>query len=440
MTILRSKHKCFLVALLILLLLVNSGCWGRRETGDLAIVGSIGLDLIEPDDEEVLVSLEIVNPDALAVGPQRPPGGPQVAWIIREQATSASNAIAAMQRRTPRWLFLGQISTLVVGQTLARRGILPYLDFFVRHGEFRRTIALNVCDSASGLLQRPFIEELPSRTLDGLMLAVPASGQTTTVDLNEFLRALSEPGIEPIAVHTVGRETKDLIIKDIGEELQQEEPAESRDEPMEAGEELPAMLPPDAPILDPIPERGTAELMPGMTIMVGLAAFRDDRLVGFLDGYDARGYLWVAGRMYKGHFELSTLFWDGGTIGLHLVRLNTRFSPVVRDGELMGMQVSVQPDFQVVEVMSPISLGEPGVIDDIENALNRAIEAEIDRSLEIIRHFQSDIYGFGQSLFRAHPKIWEEMEGDWNEEHFPNLTIDVEVRSRVRGAETLLRE
>lgn len=431
-------RRFLVLVLLVGVVLGVSGCWGRREAADLAIVGAVGLDLL--DEGKVLVSLEVVNPQALAPGAGAMADAPIAAWVMREGSPTISNAVANIERRVARWVFMGQVNSIIFGQTLAREGIGEYLDYFARQGIFRRTVYINVCDTASGLLQRPMVEELPSRTLAGLAMTGQASSKIRLVDLNEFLKKLAEPGIEPVATHTAGRETEDLFVRRQGEDVQQEDPAVMQQQPLDSEENVPGMMPPDSPVLDPMPEAGTAEPVPGMTVMLGLAAFRGDRMVGFLDGVDARGYLWVTGQLREGTLQMPDVDGEGINISLELVRLHTTIKPRVY-GDDVGFKVKVDPDFQVIEIGGQLPLGALSVTQRLEAITEEFIEGEIRDTLNIVQgSFHSDIYGFGQALYRKHPEMWAELEDDWNEIVFPGAEVDIDVHVRIRAPGGVLRE
>ena len=89
------------VALIILLALISSGCWDTVEIEQVALVGSMGVDKGQGD--KVVVSLEVINPGALATGIQGATAqSPVVSIVTRDEATTIANAINNAQRRTPR--------------------------------------------------------------------------------------------------------------------------------------------------------------------------------------------------------------------------------------------------------------------------------------------------------------------------------------------------
>lgn len=435
------KFKKFFYLLMVMVVTITlfSGCWDRQETDELSLVGSIALDKLSED--KVLVSLEILNPGALARGLELAGTQNVVGWVMREEASTVPNAILNIQRRVPHKIFVGQVNTIILGQNFAREGgIIRHLEYFATRTEIRRSIFLATCDSANNLLQRPFMEELPSLTLEGLARQAAASGKSVDTTLNEFLLKLSEPGIEPITMHVAGRKTKDVKLKPQGEEIRQESPAETPEQPLDSEINIPGMLPPDHPSLNPLREAGTGETMEALTPSLGIAAFKGDRLMGFLDGNDARGYLWVVGRMPRGGFiEIPDPFNDSGVLGIKIIRVVSSMKPVVKD-EKVSMKVEVQLDLELLHLPTNIDTAETEAIDIIKGEVNSFVKNEIGTTLRIVqKEYQSDIYGFGQALYWRNPRLWQQLSEDWNEEVFPEMEVDVSVRSRVRSSGAIIR-
>ncbi|MDP2857905.1 MAG: Ger(x)C family spore germination C-terminal domain-containing protein, partial [Bacillota bacterium] len=338
-----------------------------------------------------------------------------------------------IQRRMPKRFFLGQVATMIVGQNLAREGLAAVIDYFGMNPQIRRSIYLATCDSASGLLQRAFIRPLASLTLTGLVENSEATGKSASVTLNEFLVKLSEPGIEPITLHTSSRSTHDLAIKRPGEEVKQTHEGQPVPEPIESEHEIEGEHPPESVVLDPLREQGTSEQLKAVTFVGGIAAYRNDKMVGFLDGNDARGYLWAVGRVRSGMLEVTNPFSTAGDLALEIVRAPASMQVRIEGGR-PSITVKVNVDLQGGYWTMDTPLYEPGAVQTIEAAAASTIQAEIMRSLQIVREeLRTDIYGFGQAIFRKNPKLWHSLADDWNDRGLQELQIDVQVRTRLRS-------
>jgi spore germination protein KC len=424
--------KVICLALILTTALSVTGCWDRRETNQLAIAGAIGLDRIS--EGKVLVSVEVISDQAISTGGgQLPRTTKLVAWVMREEANTVPNALMQMQRRIPKQFFLGQVSSMVIGMNLAREGIAGMVDFFATAPQLRRSLYVSTCDTGSGLLQRPYILELASQTLVGLANNSVATGKAMMTTLNEFLVKLSEPGIEPVTLHTSSRVTHDLAVKRPGEDVNQANASQPVPEPIESEQEIEGEYPPNSVVLDPLREQGTAERIGAVTLSVGIAAYRGDKMVGFLDGNDARGYMFAVGRVRHGMLEVPNPFSSAGDLALEIVRAPASIKVRIQDGKPV-VTIHLHVDLQGASWPLDTPLGQPGAVEAVEAAAKEMIEAEMLQSLQIVREeLHTDIYGFGQAIFRKYPKLWRPLADDWNDRGLQELQVDLELQVRLRS-------
>ncbi|HHW27492.1 MAG TPA: Ger(x)C family spore germination protein [Firmicutes bacterium] len=419
------------VVFALLSALTTAGCWDLEEVDEIGIIGSMGLD--KGEEGRVIVSLEVINPGALASGTS---GGATVsqvvAVVLRDEANTIAAAISNAQRRLPRRLTTGQVNTIICGQALARQGIGAYIDYLVRTADIRGSALLATCDTGAGLLQRPYLNPLPSRTLSSLAQAAIGSGQTVMTTLNEFAVRLTEPGIEPVTMHTVGRRTKDVQVKRQGEEVEQTEKSISVEQPVVVGRSIEGELPDDSPYLQPYKEAGTGELLPAVTIDIGIAAYRDDKLVGLLDDSEARGFLWIDGRLEQSALEVPDPTGSGEMMGLKVIRASSSIKPDLKEGIKFNVEIHV--DVEVAQAPLSLSFKDTRLVSALEDSLRDLIMREALTTLnKVQREFRSDIYGFGYQLYRTDPRIWQELEPKWNDEVFPNLDIQLDIQTRLRA-------
>lgn len=121
-----------MACLFLLLLVVLTGCWNRRELNELAIAVAMGVD---KKDNDYLVSIQIVNPGAVAA--QR--AGTDTAPVITysTQGTSIFEALRRTTTKSPRKIYLSHMQVIVLGKEVAEEGIAKVLDFLSRDHEFR---------------------------------------------------------------------------------------------------------------------------------------------------------------------------------------------------------------------------------------------------------------------------------------------------------------
>ena len=420
--------------LLLVLALSLCGCWDAIEVNGLAIVGAIGLDT--DDTGRPIMGLEVLNPAALAHGAETPGGvGPEiVGWLLLEPAPTFVEALEQIARRVPRVPYLGHVGITIFGYQKAKGGIGRWLDYYQRNEMFRRSTLVSVCDTATGLLQRPFMEEMASLTLEGLVRSIEYTSMTRAVTLNEVLRRLAEPGIEPITMHTVGRKTWDIYVAREGTKSIQavgQEGVVPRPTTPDPRAEVPPPVPPQENI------QGSGVPQPEQTLFIGLSVFHGDVLRGFLDGLEARGFLWVEGKTALTFLPVQHPDNPTKSVVLQLYRSGSRYRPQL-DGDKLTMHVEIDTRFVVAETDAPLDLMDPHVIASLEQAAAEVIEKEARTTLTRVQtELRSDIYGFGAEAHRRFPEYWRSVEQQWDD-IFPELPVEFKINTDVHGGGLVL--
>ncbi len=382
-------------AALLALALAASGCWSRREIESIAFVLSTGLDVAKSEEESVRVSVSIARPLDFGGAQGEATSSPQP-WVADATGKTVFEAVRSMRSTSPRILFWGHSSLLVIGEELARQGIAPYLDFFVRDVEprlttwvmvARETTANDILNARFGLTPAPL----------NLIQTRSGASEWVLIDLNHFLQRLQDEGIEPIA---------------------------TRVERQRAGAPVPVppeeMAPPDA----------ASEPMGLRT--VGAAIFKDDRLVGWFDGREARGYSWVTGETQGGVIVLPTCP-DGtelpSTIEL-VERPRTIVDVKIEEGR-PAVSIHVIHESVLGETACPLDLTSE-TIQAFERQLSEAVENEILAAINRAKLLGSDVFGFGQMFRRKFNRVWNEQLREHWDTLFRELEVTVHVTSFIR--------
>ncbi len=107
-----SKIKMILLLLILTLLL--SGCWSKRELNELAIVVALGIDKI---DDEYEISIQVVDPSEISS--KQPSSGRSPVVTYHAKGKSVFEAIRRMTTLTPRKPYFSHLQIVVIGQKLA---------------------------------------------------------------------------------------------------------------------------------------------------------------------------------------------------------------------------------------------------------------------------------------------------------------------------------
>jgi len=364
---------------------VLAGCWSQSEVNDVAMLTVVALDRTPEGQYRwsvVVPAPEEVTPPPLSGGG----GSPSRAGGSLRTATGPSPVIAAEALETviPREVRWSHADHILVGEETARSGLRRVLDFASRRYQIERRSHLYVTrGEASKVLDRfhPALERSLARSFDNISRRL-RPGTVIPVDVNTFLRWLGTPGLDP-------------------------------------------HLPVVKPVTQP---RGTVIPEPS-----GIALFRGDRLVGFVEPPADRGLLFLRGEMPP--FTLQAPCPDGSasreaTVALQVYKTRSRVQ-TSDDGHGPQARVRIAAEADVFEWRC-----REGPNPESAARVARAAAAEIRReaqlALKVIRDLGVDPVGFGNTLHRTNPQAWHGVEDRWPE-LLADLPITLDVRFKLRS-------
>ncbi|EGL82432.1 germination protein, Ger(x)C family [Caldalkalibacillus thermarum TA2.A1] len=290
-----------------------------------------------------------------------------------------ADAVSMLQMKVPRRLFWGQISIMVIGQSLAEAGIQESLDFFGRLPEGRFRVKVFVT------------EEDPKKILG----ALPYLGDTATEALREL--AKFEIGLNVTlleALDTLEREAVHLVLPMV-KTLQ--------------------------------PQEGKGEMQ--TLALAGSAVFRDDRMVGQIDEEVTRGLLWLRDEI---HMATNTVTPEEGTgyITLEMLESSTEIRPKIEQGQWI-ITVKIETEDDVIQNASNLDLRNPELVRHVERRLEKDITDRVALALDVIQEgLKVDVLDFGTAFHRKYPKQWQEAKERWDE-LFPEVKVYIEAKATV---------
>lgn len=180
--------------------LLLGGCWDRLEIEDTAYVVAAGIDAARG---EYLWTFRVVEAEPIPTGMLTPPPAqpaPERLRLVTVRGASLEQALQLLQASLARVATLEHLRTVVVSQEVARQGLGPLLNQFLRHNQVRRTVAVLVArDQAADLMvQNEPGEVNPVRAQEGLILSLKRMHLGPPVRLQHFFARLLAPGVDPI--------------------------------------------------------------------------------------------------------------------------------------------------------------------------------------------------------------------------------------------------
>ncbi len=368
---------------------ILSGCWSRIEVNDLAFVTAAGIDKME--DGKIRLALQVAIPRMLGAAGQGGQGGEKdigakAVWVISEKGESILDAYRRLQEKLPRRIFFSHSGIIVIGEEMARDGVSPILDFFIRQREARmRSYILFTKGEAVKILKFvPKLEKIPSE----VMREEVKQHIGVRINLKEFVHMLVTEGVEPIAAE----------MEIVSSNLMNEEDSKA-----------------------PSPSNVETNLS-----LKGSAIFNKDKLIGWMNDLETRGVLWLRKEMKTGVVTVNIPKEKGnGKISVLIVKAKTQITPILKDGEIT-MEVKVSAENDLYENNSKLDVSDPKVVHVVEKELEEDLIQRIQLVLDMAqKKFKSDIFGFGVAVERKYPKEWKnKFKKQW-EEDFPKLKVKI---------------
>lgn len=387
-----GRRALFPVAVLLLLLL--TGCWDRQEIENSAIVVALGIDKAEPPDR-YKVTVQFAVP--IQSGGGDGGGGSQepvaTNWIVTATGNTIFDALRNLPHQVPRQVRLFNVRMLVFGEEFAREeGIQDALDFFNSDNEPRRRMWVLVAKGATASeILHTFVPSsiLTVDAIDNILSIAPRrTGKVVAHTLHELMQMLSAPGWESYA-------------GSIEVLIEQDSTADQSRLPQ-------GIIPTHHPRLG------------------GAAVFRGAHLVGWLDEQSTRGLQLARGNMQGGALIVACDVNGENNVSVEILSTTGSLTPEFKDGKLSA-KISVRAIGNFIE----LHCEQRAHMDVLNERVAQGLEKEIQKALDALqKEFQVDALGLGLAVYQRLPKVWQQVEKDW-EAVFPTVPIEVEVKARL---------
>lgn len=388
------RASCILLTLVLIASL--TGCWSRHELNELAIAVGAGVD---KKGDKYRLSLQVVDPGEVASKRGGTSGSP--ATLFTAEADTIFEAARKMTRTAPRKIYFSHLRMFIIDEVLAKEGIGPVLDFLSRDHEFRTDFYIVVTKGSTAedvlKIMTP-LEDIPSNKLYfSLESSEKNWSPSLTVTLDELVQNFTLKGKQPVLTGLMITGNKKL-----GKTKRNIENIETYSRLQYSG----------------------------------LAAFKGDKLIGWLNDNQSRGYNFILGLVQSsvGHVPCG----GEGKVVTEIIRTSTKMKGRIHQGE-PAIDIRLNIEGNVAEVSCKgLDLTKTSTLTEIERKAEQKIKGFMDSVIEKVqKEFKTDIFGFGEAIRRAHPAAWKSMKEDWEERYFPELPFNIEVDFKIRRLGTV---
>lgn len=384
-----------------------TGCWSRDELTELAIVSASGIDW---SDGEWEVSYQLVIPSAIASTSR---GASSVAPIsvLTTKGTTIREALSHIHFENTRELHTSHNRSIIIGESAAKKGIIPILDAYLRNPESRETV--NV-----------FISRVNARTIISQLLQLEKNTgegiQKTIQQESENESTLPEIKIFDLCMQTAG-DSKAAVLPEIT---------------VAGGGETKSL--------------GNLESTTvGAKLKLGeLAVLKSGRLAGWLTEDEAFGV-----SLIRNDVKLSTIPFNcngmekstGRNSTFHLTKSTTKLK-IQREEDHYVIHTHTKATGTLTETACKLDIMKAEMIRKMESNVQSEIIKFTEKGWEAVKGMKADVLGVADSFHRKYPKEWNKVKDRWDEvfakmEFRPTVEVSIkQVGSINKSFEMIMEE
>ncbi|QXM05084.1 Ger(x)C family spore germination protein [Crassaminicella indica] len=373
------KKNKLLIFMIALSLLLFSGCWNYKDIDEMRLVAGMALDYDEKG-KEYITTIEIINPASEKEAQMH-------GELYQSRGKLPFDGVRDIITKTGRKLYWAHAKTIIISQDIAKKRIIPILDYIYRDAEFREDMRLIVSKEKTA---REILESYHEKDVHPII----------SFHLDDAIE--SENNIAKYHCAQIWKFIKDLYSEGIS---------------------------PTLPTIRNIVVEGKIQPYIG-----GLTVFKGDKAVGWLDEVEAQGFLWTIDHIYGGLVVVeSTMNKKATRITLEILKNNTKVKPIYIEGKLT-MKIDAETDVMIGEIGGTQDfIGKEGrtiLKKDAEKQIKQQIENVIKK---VQKDYDSDIFKFSKSIKKEMPNVWKKIKPDWDKV-FKDLKTEVNVVVNIKGS------
>ena len=376
------------VILLCIIFGSTSGCWDSAEINEVTVITGIAIDRGETG--KYRMSVESLNTGE--INPKtRGNSAPTVVFDL--EGDSVADLAFKMNAGITRKMLYSHMQTVIIGDKIAREGVLAFFDFLERSREIRSDFNIVIADGvpASDLLKVTFpIQRSPALKIGTQERTLIKEWGETSGTLRDIISDLSSMGSEPVVTLMSIRGNPSSGIKN--ENMQQVEPG-------------------------------------AMVELTGLAIFRDGKYVGKLSVDEGIYLLWAKGKIKRTSIVISC--GPEKSFNVRVDRSKTSTKARVENGK-PHFDIMVHFEGRIEGTGCDEDLNKAGTYEKFEKLTSEVVEERMEEIIERLQHeYRTDVLGLGEQLERQDYRSFKMMKDQWNE-HFSRSDIHITVKTQLR--------
>ena len=401
--------KVLLLNIFVIIALVITGCWNARELNALGIALIMGIDF---ENDKVLLTAEVIEP--VPAKQKSSMGKGTAVTYVQGIGDNIFDAFRDITLKFDRKLYIAHNKVIIFGEEFAKKASVNDIDLLVRDHEQRETAYLLVAKESKAYEVMGIaagLEEVPGNYVLKLVENFKYNPKSININLAEYLKYFYDAGRQPVL--GIIEKKKKMQINKL--------------------------------------EKTASDKEYELTIL-GAAAFNKEKLVGYLNGVETKGFNFIMGRVKTGilTFPTPNTSVDRSSTPtpsvesdirsknptkiymstMDIIKLKTKKDVEIIDDNII-LKTKIKLRGSLEELSGDIDISKEENIKIVEKACSEEIKRGVSNTLiKAQKEFKSDIFGFGSEFHRKYPKEWHKIKDNWNE-IFAEADFHVEVETNV---------
>ncbi len=374
-----------LSALMILVLVPLLNACSTRELNTFNLVTALGID---KDESGYMVTYQVLNPKAVASNKSL---HESTSFVYSEKGTGFDMIEKRITAQTARTMYTPHIRTVVLGEDVAKDGISELLDYLFRDDEFRTDyyFAIAKGTTANEVLSAVTVIESVSgmKIYESIENSKKQWASVNSLKIVELINDINAIGNNPVLA---------------GVELS---PEADRDD------------------IDHLTKSNGR-----VVTLSALGAFHDDKLIGWLDEAESISFMNIVGKtkLTANTFDFNESTRVSMTINVKKPKIKVSLS----DGKPV-ISVMLLAETMITTQTGDVDFADQQNLDKLIRIVNGKVTGNCMKILDKAqRELKSDIFGFGENIHKAYPKVWNELKDNWDEE-FTKLQVNFSADTKI---------
>lgn len=378
--------------LLLLTCLLICGCNDYAELNKLSLVTAAAID---KDKNNYVISLLIANSPKSETSAKE---GEAKTTVYKGKGKTVAEAIKKIERKTPKQLYFSHINVVVISEEIGKEGFLKAADWLIRHPKTRNRFYLMQVNNnkASDVLKiiSP-LESFPSQSIATLIESNKNSRSIgDTASYTNFIGRILETGYEPLM--------PTIKINGNAEEGSKQENIQTSEPKTYLSLSEFAIYKGDK--------------------LVKTTTLKETEMISIINN-EAKEIIYNT--KYKKN-----------NINIFSNNLKTKIKLTSNNSAL----INIKGTGTIYEINGNINLSNIKNIKQLEKKWSKNLKKDIKKVIKSAKEeYKSDIFGFGNMIYKNYPKRWKKINDNWNDKYFKNLKIKINTNLKIVSTGSLAK-